>query len=120
MYIGVLVLPSAKKAGWQDFMIIKAGIPNAYAINAWAVWFVSQELNSPLSNKTLINNSEKLIKTNEAGIEKNKPIFSDIINSLENCFVSLIALDLDREVNKAVLRAIPIIPNGSWAILSAK
>ena len=81
---------------------------------------VSKELNSPLSNKTLINSSEKLIKTKDAGIEKNNPIYSEIINSLENCFLSLIALDLDNDVSKAVLNAIPIIPRGNWAILSAK
>ena len=81
---------------------------------------VSKELNSPLSNKTLINRSEKLIKTKDEGIEKNNPIFIEIINSLENCFLSLIALDLDNDVSKAVLNAIPIIPRGNWAILSAK
>ena len=32
----------------------------------------------------------------------------------------LIALDLDNDVSKAVLNAIPIIPRGNWAILSAK
>ena len=58
---------------------------------------VSKELNSPLSNKTLINRSEKLIKTKDEGIEKNNPIFIEKINSLENCFLSLIALDLDNE-----------------------
>ena len=53
------------------------------------------------------------MKTNDDGIEKNKPIFIDIINSLENCFFSFIALDLDNEVSNAVLNAIPIIPNGN-------
>ena len=48
------------------------------------------------------------------------PISIEIINSLENCFLSLIALDLDNDVSKAVLNAIPIIPRGNCAILSAK
>ena len=34
IYIGVFVFPSAKKAGWQDFKMMKAGIPKAYAFNA--------------------------------------------------------------------------------------
>ena len=46
-------------------------------------------------------------------MEKNKPIFSDVINSMENCFVSFFALDFDNEVSNAVLNAIPIIPNGN-------
>ena len=37
-----------------------------------------------------------MIKTNEAGIEKNKPIFSDIINSLE----SLTKKALNKNVNQ--------------------
>ena len=120
IYIGVLVLPSAKKAGWHDFKIMKAGIPKAYAFNASAVSLVSWKPNFPLSNKTLIIKSEKLVKTNNDGMEKNNPIFKDIINSFENFFISFIAIDFDKEVNNEVLNAMPIIPKGNWATLSAK
>ena len=118
--MGVFVLPSAKNAGWHDLSITKAGTPNAYANNAWEVWIVSSKLNSPLSNNTFIIKSLKFIKTNAAGIEKNKPIFNEINNSLENWFASFVALDFDSEVNRVVPKAIPIIPKGNWAILSAK
>ena len=113
-------MPSAKNAGWHDLSIMKAGTPNAYATNAWEVWIVSWKLNSPLSNNSFINKSLKFIKTNAAGIEKNKPILNEIINSLENWLAALMALDFDREVKRVVPKAIPIIPKGNWAILSAK
>ena len=62
----------------------------------------------------------KIIKTNAAGIEKNMPIFNEINNSLENWLVSFVALDFESEVNRVVPKAIPIIPKGNWATLSAK
>ena len=64
--------------------------------------------------------SGKSIKTKEEGIEKNKPILKEDVNCFENCFASFSALDIDKEANKDVPKAIPIIPNGNWAILSEK
>mgnify|MGYP001436529699 CR=1 FL=1 len=49
----------------------------------------------------------------------NRNTWSRLILTSQNCFLSLIALDLDNDVSKAVLNAIPIIPRGNWAILSA-
>ena len=115
-----MVFPSAKKAGWQDFKIINAGIPTEYAFNASMVAFFYFSPNSPLSKRTLIIISGKKNKTKEAGIEKNNPIWKDVNNWLENCFIFFEAIDLDSDVNKDVLKAMPIIPKGNWAILSAK
>ena len=93
--------------------MMKAGIPKAYAFNANAVSLDSSMPNCPLWNNTLIIKSEKFTKTNKDGIEKNNPIFRDIINSFENCFISFFAIDFDKEVNNEVLNAIPIIPKGN-------
>ena len=114
------MLPAAKNAGWHDFSIINAGIPNEYATKAWEVWIVSKEVNSPLSNKTLTKSSEKLIKAKAVGIEKKSPILRDIIKLFEKFFLSFFAYSLDKEVNRTEPNAIPMMPNGNWAILSAK
>ena len=87
IYEGVLVFPSAKNAGWHDLSIINAGMPTEYATKAWEVWFVSREVNSPLSNKTPTKSSEKLIKAKAVGIEKKSPIFRDIIKLFEKFFL---------------------------------
>ena len=114
------MLPSAKNAGWHDLSIINAGIPTEYANKAWEVWIVSWEVNSPLSNKILIKSSEKLKKAIAVGIEKKSPIFRDIIKLFEKFFLSFFAFSFDKEVNRTEPNAMPMMPKGNCAILSAK
>ena len=81
--------------------------------------------NSAAAEKSLNSLEKVLFRLVEKGkitsIKKEEILANiQIINSLENWLVSLMALDFDSEVKRVVPKAMPIIPKGNWAILSAK
>ena len=118
MYKIFFISPVAIKTDWKHFIIMTNGNPKEYIVNASATDLLDCWSKLPLSNKLLIINSENKSRVNIDGIAKYNEILIAIINWSEIFLLFLTTLGWEIDDNKTVPRETPMIPKGSWMILS--
>ena len=118
IYKIVFIFPVAIKTDWKHFITITNGNPKEYIVSANETDLLDAWSKLPLSNKLLIIKSEKKSKVIIEGIEKYSVIFIAKINWLEIFLLLLTTLGWEIDENKTVPKETPIIPKGSWIILS--
>ena len=112
------IFPVAIKTDWKHFITIINGNPKEYIVSANETDLLDAWSKLPLSNKLLIIKSEKKSNVIIEGIEKYNVIFIAKINWLEIFLLLLTTLGWEIDDNKTVPKETPIIPKGSWIILS--